>query len=229
MKAHDEIRRLMLIGLIVSVITVVLGELPIGYVTYPQIEDDVTGLLGMAAGSAELSYAQMACGALFGGVCIPMQYFGFEGAARAVALAGNRKSGKVIHWGALATAFWGGIVHVVCVALMFLCRAAGASAAAPMPQAVVDFSLYLVVPVSVVFMPVYYAMCAALLLAIARGKTMYPRWAAAFNPLTGSFLMNALPLIAPNTPLINALGMANMGVGSVLTFGALLALTPGKE
>lgn len=66
-KCTGEIRRLLLIGLIASVITVLGGELPIGWVLYPQVEGDVTGLTGMMLGSAGLSMVQLFCGALFAG------------------------------------------------------------------------------------------------------------------------------------------------------------------
>ena len=220
-KCTGEIRRLLLIGLIASVITVLGGELPIGWVLYPQVEGDVTGLTGMMLGSAGLSMVQLFCGALFGGICIPLQYYGFEGAARLVEQGGGRKTARLVHFGALATGFWGGIVHVICVALMFVCKCTVAPATTAIPQPVMDFTLWLVMPVSVVFMPVYYAMCIALLIAVVRGRTMLPKWAAVFNPLTGTLALNALPMLLPATKLINGLGMANMGLGSVLTFGGL--------
>lgn len=218
-----RIRRLLWIGLLASVVTVLGGELPIGWVEYPVIEGDATGLLGMMAGSGRLSMGQLACGALFGGVCIPLQYYGFEGVSQLVAQGGSRKAARIIHAGALATGFWGGIVHVICVALMFVCRGMEAGSGG-MPGELMDFILWLVMPVSVVFMPVYYGMLVAMLAAVVRGRTCLPRWAAVFNPLTATVLLNALPMILPASPLVNALGMANMGVGSVLTFTGWLAL-----
>lgn len=79
-------------------------------------------------------------------------------------------------------------------------------------------------PICVVFMPVYYAMTIALFVTVVRGKTCLPRWAAVFNPLTGTLVINALPMLLPASALVNALGMANMGIGSVLTFAGILAV-----
>ncbi|MBQ8554900.1 MAG: hypothetical protein IJ438_03400 [Clostridia bacterium] len=230
-KLHAEVRRLLLIGLVASLVTVIGGELPIGWTVYPVIRGDVTGMAGMLIGSGKLSVLQLACGVLFGGVGIALQYFGFEGAARLVGAHGNRKSARIMHWGAAATAGLGGIVHVICVALMFVCRVvdlSGVTGLANIPQPVLDFALWLVMPISVVFMPVYYAMCVALFAAVVRGRTSLPRWAAVLNPLTATLMINALPVVFPASPMVNALGMANMGIGSVLTFGGLLMLT-GKE
>lgn len=216
-----NVRTLLLIGLLASVATVLGGELPIGWVRYPKLENDPMGLLGMMAGSAELSLWQLAVGALVGGICIPLQYYGFEGIAHLMQTGGSRRAARIIHAGAVATGFLGGIVHVVCIALMFLCRMVDITTAA-IPQPLLDFTLWLVLPVSIVFMPVYYAMCIALFAAVIRGRTALPRWAAVLNPLTATLVLNALPMLLPASAFVNALGMANMGLGSVLTFGGLL-------
>lgn len=226
---HTAIRRLLQTGLIAAIATVLLGEIPIGWTTYPAVSGDPTGMLGMLPGSADLSLWQLALGVLFGGIGIPLQYFGFEGAARLVGACGNKKSARVMRWGAMMTAGLGGIVHVICVGLMFVCRCvdfSGMTGLSTIPQPVIDFALWLVLPVSAVFMPVYYAMCIALFAAIVRGRTCLPRWAALLNPLTATLAINALPLLLPASPFVNALGMANMGIGSVLTFAGLLALLP---
>ena len=232
MEKRAELRRYLLIGLLAAIVTVAGGELPIGWVEYPAVEGDVSGMAGMLLGSGRLSVAQLACGVLFGGVGIPLQYYGFEAAARLVGLGGSERSARLMHWGAAATAGLGGIVHVICVALMFVCGMAdlsGVTGLATIPPMVMDFALWLVMPISVVFMPLYYAMCVVLAVAVARGRTCLPRWAAVFNPLTATVLLNALPVLLPASPVVNALGMANMGIGSVLTFAGLLTLLPKAE
>ena len=78
-------------------------------------------------------------------------------------------------------------------------------------------------------MPGYYAMTLAMLVVIAKGRTIFPKWAAVFNPLTATLVLNMLPVIAPNTALMNALNMANMGIGSLLTFGGLCLLLPKEK
>lgn len=225
---RSNTKRLLFVGLIASIITVLLGELPIGWVEYPAVEGDVTGMLGMLQGSGRLSLWQLACGVLFGGLCIPLQYYGFEGMARIVKEGGNPRAARVIRAGAVMTGFFGGIVHVICIGLMFVCRMVEMTAPGSIPAEVMDFALWLVMPISVVFMPVYYAMCIALIVVVAKGKTCLPRWAVAFNPLTATLVLNSLPMLLPASPLVNALNMANMGMGSVLTFGGVLALLSGN-
>lgn len=220
-KTYVQVKNFLLVGLIASVVTVFGGELPIGWAVYPEADNYI---LSMILGCGNLSLLQLACGVLFGGLAIPVQYYGFEAVARIAQLGGNHKSSKLIHWGGLACAFWGGIVHVICVALMFVCKMLDTQAMTALPQSVMDFTLWLVMPISVVFMPIYYAMTIAMLVVIGRGKTIFPKWAAVFNPLLATVILNLLPEILPNTALVNALGMANMGIGSLWTFGGLLVL-----
>ena len=214
-------KKMIWIGFLASVVTVFLGELPIGWTVYPEADNEIVSML---LGCGNLSLLQLAFGVLFGAVGIGFQAYGFEGVARIVSSGGSAKAGKLIHWGAVATGLLGGIVHILCVALMFVCKMVDMQNGAAIPQSVWDFTLYLVMPVCVVFMPVYYAMCIAMLLAVGKGKTVFPRWAAVLNPLTATVVLNALPLFAPNTPVVNALNMTNMGIGSLLTFGGMLLL-----
>lgn len=227
-KAYANIRKLLIIGLIASIVTVLGGELTIGWVEYPRAENDLTGMMGMMLGSANLSLWQLACGVLFGGIGIPLQYYGFKATAQLVEKGGSKRAAKLIHAGAAATAGLGGIVHVICIALMFLCRMVDFSAGS-IPQPLWDFTLWLVLPICLVFMPVYYAMTIALFVTVVRGKTCLPHWAAVFNPLTGTLVINALPMLLPASALVNALGMANMGIGSVLTFAGILAVMKKSE
>lgn len=223
MNRLQYMRRLLWIGLAASIVTVIGGELPIGWVDYPVIAGDPTGLLGMLIGSGQLSLWQLGCGVLFGGIGIPLQYDGFK-ALYILAYEGRSdRAEQIIRLGAKATAGLGGAVHVLCVALMFLSRGLD-PALTTLPQPILDFALWLVLPLCVVFMPVYYAMCIALMAMVLRGRTRLPRWAAVFNPLTGTLLLNSLPLFLSASPLVNALSMASMGLGSALTFGGILLL-----
>lgn len=219
---YVNVRKLLVIGFIASVVTVLGGELPIGWVEYPESDNYI---MSMLLSCRDLSVFQLACGMFFGGICIPLQYYGFEAVSRIVTLGGSQKAGKLIHWGALATAFWGGIVHIICVALMFLCRVTEIGLA--IPGSILDFTLWLVMPISVVFMPIYYIMTVVMAVVIGKGRTVLPKWAAVFNPLTATLVLNALPMFLSGA-FVNALGMANMGIGSVLTFGGILWLLKKK-
>lgn len=166
----------------------------------------------------------MASGALFGGIFIPLQYYGFQAIAEIISKAGCNRCAKLTEIGAKAIAFGGGTVHVVCVALMFVCKMENTGSLTQIPQSVMDFTLWLVLPFSAVFMIIYLPMTVAMAIPVIKGKTIFPKWAVVFNPITGKVVLNVLALLAPNTELVNGIRMSNMGIGSLITFVGLWIL-----
>jgi len=67
-------------------------------------------------------------------------------------------------------------------------------------------------------------MSIAIAIPIFKGKTILPKRAAIINPLTRKIVLNTLAMAAPNTKLVNAVRMSNMGVGSLITFAAFWIL-----
>lgn len=175
-------------------------------------------------GCGNLSMLQMAIGLFFGAVFIPLQSYGFKAVAEILAESGNDRCAGITEIGAKATAFGGGTVHVLCVVAMFVCKMENTGNLTQIPQSVIDFSLWLGLPVLVLFVIFYLLMCIAMAIPIFKGKTFFPKWAVIFNPITGKIVLNALAFVAPNTPFFNAVRMGNMGVGSLITFAALWLL-----
>lgn len=221
MDEYSKQKKLLMIGVIFSVITILLGEMPIGWASYPETGDKIADLI---AGCGNLSLLQMASGTLFGGIFIPLQFFGFKAIADILYKSECHSCAKITEIGAWAVAFGGGTVHIVCIALMFVCKAENIANASQIPQNVMDFALWLAVPFAAVFMLVYIPMTIAMAVPILRGKTVFPRWAAIFNPLMGKIVINAISAATPNTELINGIRMSNMGIGSLITFLGLWIL-----
>ena len=146
---YKKWRMMLISGIIFAFITIILGEIPIGWIAYPETGNE---LIDIIIGSGELSALQMASGALFGGIFIPLQYYGFQAIAEIISKAGCNRCAKLTEIGAKAIAFGGGTVHVVCVALMFVCKMENTGSLTQIPQSVMDFTLWLVLPFSAVFM-----------------------------------------------------------------------------
>lgn len=207
------------------------GDLILGWLTYTQGVDRMTGLL---LSCRQLSYARIGLGALFGALGIPLTFFGFEqlalllenGAAKRAALHGH-----LMRAGAYATAFWGAAVHVLCAAAMaaekFALEAGytptGESALDAVPQQLLAPALWLLVPITLVFMLAYTVACVVLFADIAAGKTGLARWACVCNPLVFKIVLNALSGVMPNAPLCNGLRFANMSFGSLVLFAGFFA------
>lgn len=220
-KEYKRFKKLLISGVVCALFTMFGGEIPIGWVVYPEGHNEI---VAMVLGSGDLSLLQLASGALFGGIFIPLQYYAFKAIADIIKKGGCTRCGKVVDAGAKAIGFFGGPVHVLCVGLMFVCKMANTQNLTEVPQSVWDYTLWLVLPITVVFMAIYMPMTVAMAIAVLKGKTIFPRWAVVFNPLTGKILLNAIGYIGPNTAFINGIRMSNMGIGSLLTFIGLLIL-----
>ena len=72
-------------------------------------------------------------------------------------------------------------------------------------------------------------MTISMAIPIIRGKTIFPKWAVIFNPLVAKILIPAISMVLPNTKLVNGLNMADMGIGSLLTFIGLLVLLEKQQ
>lgn len=67
-------------------------------------------------------------------------------------------------------------------------------------------------------------MTIAMAIPIVKGKTIFPKWAVVFNPLAAKVLIPIIAMVLPNTKIVNGLNMADMGIGSLITFVGLLIL-----
>ena len=74
-KTYHKLRKWLLIGILFSVMTVIGGEMPLGWTVTPSNDDPVKAML---MGYANISLQQMAAGVLFGGIGISMQYYGYK-------------------------------------------------------------------------------------------------------------------------------------------------------
>ena len=216
---YKKYEKLLITGLVFAAITVIGGELPIGWAVYPENLDSLTALI---LGSGNLSVAQLACGVFFGGIGIPMQYFGYKAISGIIGLNGNEKYCRIIDVGAAAIAFGGGTVHVLCVALMYVVSIVEYGIYSWLPPQVMEFTLFLVLPFSAVFMLFYLPMTIAMFIPVVKKKTILPVWACMFNPIIYKAVLNIFVFIAPNRPWANAIRMSNMGIGSLITFTGIL-------
>lgn len=81
MNEYRKWRKMLLSGSIFAFITMLLGEIPIGWTIYTKTGNPIFDLI---LGSGNLSLLQMASGVLFGGIFIPLQYYGYKAIAMAI-------------------------------------------------------------------------------------------------------------------------------------------------
>lgn len=230
--SRSTIKKLLCLGFIGSCLSLICDFL-LGWIVYPENGNHYIAMIASCAG---LSWVRLGLSAAFGAVGIPMQYFGFKAIAEIIGR--DTRCGKLVHAGAVSTAAMGGSVHILCVALMALLKIEFQGGFDPslaptmlesIPASALQFTLWGILPVSLIMMTPYMLGAAAMFLAIFKKQTALPRWMCLLNPLTAKILLNAVAVIAPNTALSNGLGMANMALGGMIPFLGILIWVCRKE
>ncbi|MBR4070534.1 MAG: hypothetical protein IKK16_04985, partial [Bacteroidaceae bacterium] len=205
------------------------GDLLLGAHVHPDAPDAYTRLM---RGCSQVPHHFIALGLFVGAIGIPMQYFGYENVLSIVRSRGCCATlCRLIHWGNVAIAFWGASVHILCSLLMLMMKLYPISPEmlvgtdmsdmlVLLPPALVDFTLYYLMPITAVMLLLYYVMAVSLFIAIVSGKTQLPRWACLFNPMFVEVLINFMPNV--NNAFVNGMLMSNMALGGLITFTGIL-------
>ena len=213
----------------VGVLLSMTGDLLLGAHVHPDAPDAYTRLMLCCS---QVPHHFIALGLFVGAIGIPMQYFGYENVLSIVRSRGCCATlCRLIHWGNVAIAFWGASVHILCSLLMLMMKLYPISPEmlvgtdisdilASLPSALVDFTLYYLMPITAVMLLLYYVMAVSLFIAIVSGKTPLPRWACLFNPMLVEVLINFMPNV--NNAFVNGMLMSNMALGGLITFTGIL-------
>ena len=119
-------------------------------------------------------------------------------------------------------ALGGGAVHLPCGAFMWLYHAAADCAGTETARVLaVDYFMYFLLPVTVVFMVFFFGANIVQFIAFVRIKTPFPKWYCIFNLLFFMGLFNSVRLIG-NYAITNGIGTSNKSLGAIIMFSALL-------
>ena len=223
-------KKLLWLGFVGTILSLI-SDLLLGCMVYPEANDLYIAMMGSCAG---FSYMRLGLSALFGGIGIPMQYFGFKAIANIIDDGNNckpNKLSKLVNAGAVSTAMMGGSVHILCIALMLVIKVecshgfdptAASDIIGAIPDSAMQFALWGILPVSVIMMIPYYVGATAMFIAIFKKNTYLPKWMCILNPVLAGVICNAVAMIIPNTAFANGLGMSNMALGGMIPFLGIL-------
>lgn len=215
MRYLKRIEKMLGIALVGSILTVIAGEMPLGWAVYPELSFE-----GIVAGFATVSDISLFMGALFGTAGIILQHYGFKAIAEVFERADEKKSAAIVRNGAMATGMAGPAVHVLTIALIFISRFGSDTA--------VIFMTYVLMPVAGLLFAFYVPMLVMMVVTIIQGKTLFKRWTAVFSPAVAGITVTLLFITVRNSPFISALFMASMGIGSLWCFMPLYILIRKK-
>ena len=183
------------------------------------------GVLGQDILAAEkISYTRIGLAGSFGFAGIPVTAFGFYALYelmqdKASVLA---RIYKASIYGFLA---FGGAIHIICCYLVTGIKKAleaGTDQESMLSVILAEQGGYLI-PCFVIFMAFYFANVITLILIIAKGKTLLPRWMWLINPFAFKILLNLIGKMS-TAAFWNGIACSNMSLGALIIFLAWMVV-----
>jgi hypothetical protein len=165
--------------------------------------------------ASKLSYTRIGLAGFFGCLGIPLTAIGFLTLCRMVRNQESRLA-KVYKWSVIISfAALGGGVHLICCYLVAGMKMNLDSGAADVVRAVIHQQAGFLVPSLIVFFAVYLVACISMVVLIAKGKTILPKWMWILNPLVLKVVINVLGKLGTSA-FFNGLACSNMSLGALM-------------
>jgi hypothetical protein len=165
--------------------------------------------------AAKISYTRIGFAGFFGYLGIPLTAIGFLTLHRMIK---DKESclAKVYKWSMiLCFAALGGGVHIICCYLVAGMKMNIDSGTTDVITAVMNQQAGFLVPSFIVFFAVYFVACISMIVLIAKGKTILPKWMWILNPLVMKIVINALGKLGTSA-FFNGLACSNMSLGALI-------------
>ncbi len=215
-----KVRKLLIYGMIGAILTMI-GD----FLLLAVDSAGAVGALGQYILAAErLSYTRIGLAGSFGFAGIPVTAFGFYALYE---LMQDKTSTlariyKASIYGFLA---FGGAIHIICCYLVTGMKKAletGTDQESMLSVILAEQGGYLI-PCFVIFMAFYFANVITLILIIAKGKTLLPRWMWLINPFAFKILLNLIGKMS-TAAFWNGIACSNMSLGALIIFLAWMVV-----
>lgn len=216
MKREDyfKVKKLLLYGMIGAVLTMIGDFLLLGV--------DSTGAVGALGqyilAAQKISYTRIGLSGFFGFAGIPVTAFGFYALYE---LMQDKTSvlARIYKASVYGYVAFGGAIHIICCYLVTGMKQAleiGTGQESMLSVILAEQGGY-VVPCFVIFIAFYFANVITLILIIAKGKTLLPRWMWLINPFAFKILLNLLGKMSTSA-FWNGIACSNMSLGALIIF-----------
>lgn len=214
MKNLTKQNRYLVYGLIGAVLTMIGDFLLLGVDSA-----GAEGALGQYIIAAEkLSYTRIGLAGAFGFVGIPVSAFGYYVLYELMSdkTSTLAKLYKASVYGYVA---FGGAIHIICCYLVTGMKKAleTGTGNSDMMSVILNEQGGYVIPCMVVFFAVYLVNVIALIIIIAKKKTMLPGYLWLINPITFKILLNMLGKMSTSA-FRNGVACSNMSLGAIIIF-----------
>ncbi len=206
---EQKIENFILIGLIGAVVTV-CGEMCQGFAPSADTADKMAKLF---SSFENLPVWRIGFGSTVGALGILMQFFGVYGIYLSFKDK-TAKAAKTYYWGMYVFSIIGAIVHVLMSVMVYAYKIS--------VDIMLEFTLWFVIPILVIFFTGYIPFAAAMALQFYKKQTPFYKWLWVLNPIFGKVFFGAITEILPSSALVNGIAYSNMGLSSLILFAVIL-------
>jgi hypothetical protein len=200
------------VGMLGAVLTIIGDFLLLGVDSAPNGGGIFDKYLEIAS---KISYTRIGLAGFFGYVGIPLTAIGFLALCQ-MSKEKESRLAKVYKWSILLCfAALGGGVHIICCYLVTGMKMNLEAGTADVISAVIKQQAGFLVPACILFFAVYFAACISMIVLIAKGKTVLPKWMWVLNPLIMKIVINALGKLGTSA-FFNGLACSNMSFGALI-------------
>lgn len=215
----DRIEHLFKIG-IFAALMVLAGDMLLGYGVS---EPGTTGLEANFSRYMSVPDLRIFWSATLGLIGIPTECLCYFGVYRLMAERSD-KHAHAYRAGIFGALILGALVHVVCCAAAYFCKAVRALSPDTAMDGTMRFMGYFLLPATVIFMIFFGILIGVQISAFAKEKTPLPKWCWVFTPLFG-VLSTLIMKLSGDHALTNAIATGWISVGNLWTFGGLLIMS----
>ncbi|MCM1525580.1 MAG: hypothetical protein NC120_14130 [Ruminococcus sp.] len=212
-----RISHLMKLGILFALVCI-SADIILGY---GSVSAGAYNLPSSVARYLDVSDIRIFLSAVIGVIGIPAECLCYFSIYRLIA-AGSKKYAHLYRSGLIGCLIFGGTVHVSCCALAYFMKRAAVYDTENLFDETVNFSVYFVLPATVLFVIFFAVLIISEIKAVSKGLTVMPKKAWIFSPLFG--VAAACLLKLPNFAFTNALASAWISIGNLWTFCGMLIL-----
>ena len=202
---------------IFAALMVLAGDMILGWGVS---DNSVSGIDKYFSRDLTVSNGRIIASALLGLIGIPLESLSYFGVYRLIA-SKSEKLAHIYRAGLLGMLGFGAFTLVMCCAVIYYLNSVFKLNPALASENTIKFALFFLMPVTVIFLPLFLTAAITQFIAFAKGMTPYPKWCCIFTFLAGLIIAVIIKFFG-NYSMVNAITTGWISIGALWAFGGLL-------
>ncbi len=219
----QRIRHLFRIGIFAALL-VLAGDILLGWGT---VNENLTGMDRYFSRYLSVSETRITLSSFLGLIGIPVECLSYFGIYRLISVRSD-KYAHAYRAGLIGMIAFGALVHVLCCIVIWFFKHLYAMDPGSAADLTVKTALMFLMPAMVIFMVFFFLTAAVQFQTFRKRLTPYPEYCRFFSILSGIPVMIVMRFFG-NNAFAYALSTGWISIGSLFTFGGLLALSRKVE